>query len=265
MSLFGIIQAIFDAFGKYYDTQSTKKKTQSELLINESLRNWPKPNSLVDNISAEYDEDKYQFVESSLKSFEIPHEKYINSHLKTGYKGTWNKWEKVIKLAEKYLLCEAQLKNAILSQVRTIAEDTGYTVYYFKRYDNRPTHFMSAHGIVDIVKSELDRSAIGMPDWWGGSDIKAYPDERFTLTFLHTDAAICKNKRDAETLLSSIKELPAKENIRLRHIALIESKSKYEALHKELELDLEDIMSRARLGSNLKGHCDICSSWLKVS
>lgn len=250
---------------KFIIERSQKMRLHSEKLVNLSFKAWPDWINGIANLGSEYDENHNEYVPFSVLNFLVPHSEFLISHMTSGYKEEWDKWTTLLRCADEYNNCEAQLKNMVLTEIIEFAERKEINVFYYKIGRDTPQQYIRPKYVVNTVISELEYRYSGNVGKWYTTNQVIYrsgatPD--YSVNFSYGEVARILSEIKAEETLFSIKNIPDIETIENKYDELMEIKNRYQKIHESLILCIEKIISEIELGLSLDGKCKACPKWV---
>lgn len=254
---------------KTFVQRGQEKRLHSETINDESFKVWLDkiyricPIDMENNLPR-YSHEAHRIVPIKLEKLDlIPHHKYLESHMKTGYLKEWRSWE---KLQKSIITFNKQIAD-ILEDIHKEIHLECIHLSLYEYYDiglKQPLIYIKPDKLADQIYKEIMNRLSGHDVWMYGNILKSHAPHDKTKVFTlrigngnlimgdtneeRIDAItdfIPKYIEDQNTILK-IQELKQKENM------LIEQRY-------EFRDELNDIISNIELGRSAKGKCSNCS------
>lgn len=261
---------------KTFIQRSQRKRLHSQTINDESFKKWfDEINNMcpidIEHNLPTYSHEKNMIVPNKLKKLEsIPHQKYLESHMKNGYPKEWEAW---VELRESIKNFNKQIANTLQHIQDKIYDETFKVLvmpHYFKIGHERPLEYINTVALAEKIYKEILHRLSGHADWMYGDVVKSSVMRResrfFQLAIGNSGPLImeCKEDRPVDAIMDFIPKQLVDQQYTVKINDIKEKAEELVNQRNEFNQKLEDIISNIELGKNVKGNCSNCSRFYQL-
>lgn len=256
---------------KTFIQRSQEIRLHSQTINDESFKKWfyeinnMCPIDIEDNLPT-YSHEKNRIVPNKLKKLElIPHQKYLESHMKNGYPEEWGAW---VELRESIKNFNEQIADT-LQYIQDKFCDESFNVlvipHYFRIGHERPLEYINTVALTEKIYKEILHRLSGYADWMYGDVVKSSVmrgEARFFQLAIGSSGPLImevKNERSVDAVIDFIPKHLVDQQYTVKINDIKEKAEGLENQRNEFKHKLEDIISNIELGKSVKGNCINCS------
>lgn len=261
---------------KTFIQRGQEKRLHSETINDESFKEWLDKIGELCHIDMDYNLPGYSHEEKRIVPIKlqkldlIPHNKYLESHMKTGYPEEWRYWEELREEIKKFNKQIADTLEYIRKEIQLECITLDLREHYHKSGRRGPRNYIRPDKLAVQIYKEINHRFSGYDHWMYGAIIKSFSMYGETKVFnlsIGDETRIMEYPTE-KAIESVIDFIPKHVGDQIAISKINEIKKKNNELEEQIEEfkdKLEDIISNIDLSRSVKGKCSICSKLYRLA